>query len=482
MHSLTTLIQSLSGKEKSQFVKFSKQHLNERTPKILLLFCELNKVGKDKKKLDNVYKSFSPTICSKLYNQILKCHSLHMRKNSYVLVSNLITESHFLMDRGLFKQALKRLGKAKKIAENNHQHFQFLEISLLRRSILRRFKTKQLETELLGEYLQSKKRIDWIKEHFSLLEIYEKLFIKAQEHGFKKHSTDSDEIIIELPENIESFEGKNIFYSINILERKAASDILGTVENYHSLIQNFELHPSLMSDYFSRYIRICKNYFNACIHLGQYEKAERFIVELKEKKPSSPRDIAQLKLIVIRAEILLNLYTERYYIITQKADGIKATIRKYKNYIPSSIMMEVYNNVGAAFYYTGSFEKAIEWVNLAIQQMEIPHQIEKNNSKETATFSLIMIWSFRILILFEMKNFSVAKNLSTRLLLRIKEKGFEKTPINEILLTIRRIIQNPESKEKEMEQLAQKLKFVNGFEEFKHWLNVKPDTDSIAAE
>ena len=118
MDSLLNLIRSLSAKEKSQYVKYARQHLNGKDSNKVALFQlisqELRGQIKDYKK--QAAKQFPastlPSLKTQLYNQILESLTHGSVKTVRGELSQMIDEIQTLMDRGLLKQGLARIEKA----------------------------------------------------------------------------------------------------------------------------------------------------------------------------------------------------------------------------------------------------------------------------------------------------------------------------------------------------------------------------------
>ena len=140
MDSLLNLIRSLSPKEKSQYVKYARQHLGAKDSKKVELFQlisqELRGQIKDyRKQAAALFPTSSlPSLKTQLYNHILDSLTRNSIRTVRSELSQMIDEIQLLTERGLLRQAMTRIEKAKKIANENQLHFQFLEISLLQRN------------------------------------------------------------------------------------------------------------------------------------------------------------------------------------------------------------------------------------------------------------------------------------------------------------------------------------------------------------
>ncbi len=133
MDNLLNLVRSLTAKEKSQFTKHARQHLTEKDPKKMLLFRLVNQQlrGEIKDYQKQAAKQFQesslPSLKNQLYNELLESLAQGSVNTARSELSRLIDETEILLERGLLKQALTRIEKAKKLATNHHLHFQFLE-------------------------------------------------------------------------------------------------------------------------------------------------------------------------------------------------------------------------------------------------------------------------------------------------------------------------------------------------------------------
>lgn len=133
---LYQLIKSLTGSEKRYFKIFSKRHVIGEKNNYTLLF-ELIEASKEYNE-ETIKATLKGKINTQnfaveknyLYNLVIKSlNSFHRENGSDFGIRNLLLSAEIMINKSLFKQSLKILKKAKKIAEKHQKHYFLLEIN-----------------------------------------------------------------------------------------------------------------------------------------------------------------------------------------------------------------------------------------------------------------------------------------------------------------------------------------------------------------
>jgi len=132
-HQLFTLIKSLTKAEKRHFSIYTKRNSVDKEMKFLALFQELegqNEYDENKllKKLPQINKSQLSNLKAHLYDQILVSLRLLNRKDDDIKIHEIIDFSKVLYKKGLYRQSLDQLTKAKEKAQKLEREIVLLEI------------------------------------------------------------------------------------------------------------------------------------------------------------------------------------------------------------------------------------------------------------------------------------------------------------------------------------------------------------------
>ena len=477
MDQLLNLIRSLSSKEKSQFVKYARQHLGKREAQKVTLF---NLVAKQirgqlkdyqKQALKTIRASTLPSLKTRLYNQVLASLTTNSVRSYRREVSQMIDEIQILIDRGLLRQALSRIEKVKALADRNHLHFQYLEVSLLYRSIIRQYKTRDVENLLTKEQSACEKRIEWIAEEFGLLKTYEPYFLKQRVGQLPAGSFSDLDITGENPPEIESFEGKLYSHLLMQMKYNFEKKYADALQESKKLLELFEQNPSMKTEKLPRYLRAVTNYLNACFRIGNYEEAKTKIEEVKKFRPTSFYAEAQKESILLSQEVILYFQQKQFQHIANMAPRAHAVFRKYQTFISFERTLGIYYNMGVSFFLLGRLNEALDWLNSCLNEKDFSEMNEKATGK---TFGILVQGSamvFRIIVFYEKGNTRLARNLLPTAFYYFEQRGLTRSVLFQILNTLNSILKNKTEEKDQLILLRELLADHPQYEEYSLWVN-----------
>lgn len=475
MDSLLNLVQSLSAKEKSQYVKYARQHLNGKDSKKVELFQlisrELRGQLKDyhKQAAARFSASSLPSLKTQLYNQILESLTHNSVKTVRGELSQMIDEIQTLIDRGLLKQALARIDKAKKVADQNQLHFQFLEISLLQRRIIRQYKTRDIAELLRAEQEACAGRIQLIAEEFELLSSYESYFAKRRTGRlpvgrFAMPAATQRDI-----QDIHSFEGKAYFYLLEQLGHNAQKDYQSAFQASKKLLEHFEQNQTILVENLPRYLGALINYLNACIRTGHLETARQKIAEAKRIRPKNFYAEAQKQSTIAGQEIILFFHLKEYGQIMLMEPKLKKILDKYGVFIPFERSLAMAYNMAISFFLKNKPDRALEWLHTCLAVKDNTELKEKVTGKEVGVYTQASALVFRIIVFYEMGQLKMANHFTGPAAYFLENRGMKDSILWKILLGIKLIINNRHDKLAAFQSLQEMVDGKPQYEEYALW-------------
>ena len=475
MDSLLNLIRSLSPKEKSQYVKYARQHLGAKDSKKVELFQlisqELRGQIKDyRKQAAALFPTSSlPSLKTQLYNHILDSLTRNSIRTVRSELSQMIDEIQLLTERCLLRQAMTRIEKAKKIANENQLHFQFLEISLLQRRIIRQYKTKDVVELLLKEQSDCSDRIALIAEEFDLFNSYESYFSKRRLGRLPSGPIDMPETTQRDVGQIRSFEGKAYFYLLEQLGSNAKKDYPKAFEASKKLIEHFEKDPTILVENLPRYLGTLINYINASIRIGNYDAARQKLEAVKKIKPKNFYAEAQKQSTIMGQEIILYFHLKEYGKIILMEPGVKRMLDKYGVFIPFERSLEIAYNLAISFFLKGKLSGSLDWLNTCLEARDNSELKEKVTGKAVGVYVQASAMVFRIIVFYELGNLKLANHFINPANYFLENRGMKDSVLWKILVALRSLISNRKDKLEELHVLLPALKANAQYEEYALW-------------
>ncbi len=250
-YQLFNLIKRLSKAEKRHFKLYVNRHSNEKEPLIVKLFDVFDKQKVlDEEKIVKSFPKLKPNTLSNqrahLYEQLLSSLRLLHNDDPSIRIKELISFADVLHNKGLYKQSLLQLSKAKQMAIRNQMDILRLEIVELEKKIETRYVTgstpnraEELTTESQSLRKQFYSSGSWSDLALSLYDYFLKFgHVRNQEQleeitdFFKKNA----------PQKTDADDADHIYYYQSYVW-------------YYHIIQNFPLcykYSKLWCDLFSK--------------------------------------------------------------------------------------------------------------------------------------------------------------------------------------------------------------------------------------
>lgn len=472
---LHELIQSLEPAEKRHFKIFAKRHVLNGENQYLRLFDILESSPDYKeemvKKQLGVTKFAENLASSKnyLYNLILRSlRNYHAGSSTKISLQELRLDIYTLVEKGLLKQALKLIKKAKKLAAQHQYDIDQLEIVLLERKLIRRYTSNKTEILLQERQQESFECIRRVEKQFAMLDLYEMVFLKY------RNQNKNQDLLTEVVNKAEqlatqsggylSFEASNYYHLLNYHYFYISRDYEKANFHLHALIDLLECHPFLIEEDQERYLNHLNNYLNTCLPLNRLEEFPRVLKKMR----SLPTKSFKLKALIFNngyyLEMIYHLTRQEYQAVIQMVPKIKEGLKTYAVNITKSRKLTFSYNISIAYFLEKDYANALEWVNLILNE---PKQEERQDIQSLARI-------LRLVIHFELGSFDVLDSLiisANRYLLKN-----DKRDSAEFLITkhLKEIIYAHKSQQKSLfAQLLAELDGMKGLEEINIWLQSK---------
>ncbi len=384
---LIQLIKSLTRAEKRHFRLFVGRN-QEASNDILFLqlfdFLDKYKEYDEEmilKKLPAIKKSQLSNLKAHLYKQLLI--SLRLLNKNHVediLIREMIDHAKVLYDKGLYRQSLDMLDKAKARALKGKYQAMALEIIDFEKHIESQYITRSIEgraEELAEETLAISTTLSQTNRFSNLaLQLYG-LYLKVgyarneKDHFYIKEFFQSNLPKIEFSQL--DFFGKIYFCQAHIWYYHMIQDFRMNYRYAQKWVELFNEEPELKALNLPLYIKGLHNLLSVLFNLWYYEKFEETLSELKkiptEYNISENRNIEGLYYLflynhTIKKHFMEGTFSEGIKIIPHLAEIIDRDEYNWDNHR----IMLFYYRIACLYFGSGDNSNAIEFLNLIINQ------------------------------------------------------------------------------------------------------------------
>ncbi len=404
---LFVLIKSLTKSEKRQFKLYVGRMDSNEDSKFLKLFNLLDKMefyNEDlilKNKI--VSKLQLSNLKAHLYKQILISLRLNpQHKNVKLHIRGQIDFATILYQKGLYKQSLKILDKAKSFAlkyDENASAYEIVEFEKLIESLYVTRSLSNRTNELVSQtnHLREQNEVYSNLSNISL-QLYEKL-IKA---GYAKSDVESKEIKKFFKQKIKSFRLGElgfretlIYYQIWVWYSLLIQDFLSSYKYASKWINTFNKSPEMIAIHPVFYLK-GYNFLLEALALIKYPSKFKNrlndLINVVEDK-SFPRNQNLNALIFIykynnifNLHVLEGDFKESIKIIPRVLEGIEEN----KNFIDHHHIMLLYFKIACMYFTVNDYDNCIKYVNMIMKNKNI--KMREDLQCFTRVLNLIAHW------------------------------------------------------------------------------------------
>lgn len=414
---LFELIRSMSKAEKVYFKRYTSMHVKGDENNYIRLFNAFALYDElDEKKIKKALKN-SPALKyfsssqAYLYKLLLKClRAYHSDESPDTKTMELVLDSVFLKDRGLFEQSNNAIENARVLALENEDLVYLLKAyDTQQENAFRSPDIKALEMVQKETIPNALQLLDKIKEKIEINFLVSKAYQLYLKHGEntkdKTAITEASEILKDplLKDNLKYLTRANLYRSFSI--KSFINYVLGDypalkkVNDAH--IYAVEQDPLFNSEAVScNYAILLCNKMIICYQFGKVEELETAF----HKALSIKFESEFYKTLIFGGAYtnILNAYI-RLGLVNKGLALVPETLRKLKKYegkLPADIPLVLESYLATLYFMTGNYPDALKWANKVLNS--------DNNIREDIHIEVRIL---SILIHYELKNFQLIDSL-----------------------------------------------------------------------
>ena len=385
---LFVLVKSLTKSEKRQFRLYVGRMGSNNDSKFLNLFQQLDRMNRYDEKVilskGIVTKQQLSNLKAHLYKQILISLRMNpVHKNIRILIREQLDFATILYQKGLYKQSLKVLEKAKLIALKNEEKYSAYDIVELEKVIESQYITRSLSNRTEALILESnllRTQNDLATKLSNLsLQLYERL-IKA---GYAKSDEEFREItqffyekLPKLDYDTLGFREKLWYFKAHVWYSFLIQDFLSTYRYAAKWIEMFEEKPSMIAIHPVFYLK-GNNYLMESLTLIKYpskfkDTLKQMIVRTTHEDFPVNDNLKALNFLFyysnkLNLHFLEGCFDEAVTVIPEILKGIK----DYSNQIDAHHIMMFYYKIACVYFGAADYENCIVFLDKIISNKRL---------------------------------------------------------------------------------------------------------------
>ncbi len=380
---LYQLIKSLTKAEKRAFKIYATRN-SSPDAKFIKLFDAVDKVGNyDEdaiiKNLKNVKKRQFSNLKAHLYKQLLTSLRLtNVNHNVDIMLREQIDYARILYNKGLYKQSLRLLGKAKIQAHQHHRHPLEYEIITFERIIETQYITRSLKNRADELIEQANGKLTTLSNYNRLANLSLRLYGIYIKAGHVRDKTDYENIDRYFKKELEDIQQVDLgFFERLYLNVSYAwysllvQDFLLQYRYSQKWVNLFNDNPDMLELEPIWYLKGQHVLLEALFVLGHYKKHEEVKAQLEaflEHPPTRSNEN-------FNTLGFMYLYTAKingHFIAGTFSDGVKLVpelnkkLDKYSQQVDPHHVLIFYYKIACLYFGAGDNQKAIEYLNKII--------------------------------------------------------------------------------------------------------------------
>ncbi len=386
--SLFLLIKSLSKSEKRQFKLYAGRLGGNAQANFMALFTVLDKMDAYDEQLilkkTNIKKQQLSNSKAHLYKQILVSLRLSpIHQNSRTQIREQLDFATILYNKGLYKQSLKVLEKAKNIALNKEENTLAYELIELEKVIESQYITRSMSDRADTLAVEAKnislKNVVVSKLSNLSLQLYS-WFLK---YGYVRNDTDfktvHDYYAGRLPKyefSTLGFTGKMFLYQSKLWYGFITQDFLSCYRYSQKLVALFDEYADMKQLHPVFYLKAVNYSLESLFYLQQTYKFNETLIALEDSIEYQRFFMNE------NTQVLSNLYLCQHKINLYYLEGefVKGTvfipevleqIKKFGKKIDEHHVMLFYYKIGCMYFGAGDYDNCILYLNKIIQNKDL---------------------------------------------------------------------------------------------------------------
>ena len=385
---LFLLIKSLSKSEKRQFKLFVGRVKSNKDSKFIKLFNLLDKSTTYNEieifKKNFVTKQQLSNLKAHLYNQILQSLRMNpMLQDNRMLIREQIDYATVLYQKGLYKQSLKILEKAKNMSIDLDEKYSAFEIVEIEKLIESQYITRSMSNradELIkhSKFLSAQNKLCSSLSNLSL-QLYEKL-IKA---GYAKSDEEFREITKFFFERMPKvsysklgFREKLWYCKVNVWYSLLIQDFLSSYKFSRRWVDLFDSKINMISSHPVFYLKANNFLMEALVLIKYPKKFKEVLLKFEDVVNSDlfPKNdnISTLTFLYLTNNRLNLLFMEgKFQNGLKMVPKILSKINDLKSHIDPHHIMLVYYKIACLYFGCDRYADSIKYLNLIVKNREL---------------------------------------------------------------------------------------------------------------
>jgi len=378
---LFELIQTLSIAEKRYFKVFSSSSKSTDIKYVILFdaLCDLGYydeqllVGKLKRKFKNTPGKDPGAQLNQDMQYLYKVLLQAMRQYNHqtllhIQIQDMTFEAIFLRDRGLYRQADKRISKAKEFAQKNHNYIARMELNRLERTLIWSLNEANEEEKTARLIAEKNHILEVLNEEMAYDDLYaivsnainrQNLFIANDERAALLVSKIAALFSQKEPDELSSF-ARLRRYQIGAQHTMAENRLKDSRDHIDKLLNWWETHDSLKEEEFFRYQISLSNLLAFFFNSGEFEEMMQLIRKIRESNSKTPYGNTLMFRFTVMYELLYYMNMGKLDEAVKMLPDIKEGVNKYP--LSPKRKITIYYNAALVCFFDDNYKHCDEWL------------------------------------------------------------------------------------------------------------------------
>jgi len=387
--SLFNLIKTLSKAEKRFFKLYASRLNDSENKKFIRLFDAIDKQKVyNEEKILLSEKSIHPkqfsNLKAHLFYQLLKTLKLSNSNNlEDINIVELLDYSRILYNKCLYKECVKMIDKAKKLATENDRSVLLLEILELEKLVIP--KTVDVGNEHRVSYIvkETERTTDSIKNINTFSNLSLKLNSFYTQTGFSKTKNDLERVTRFFNSSLPKYNEKTLSFQEKIYLYNSFVGYYFYIQDFkkgdlyaNKLVALFEKQPEMIKHKLEMYIKALNNLLAVQNKLYKYKE----FAQTQKKLIAIKRD----KSLILTENINLNLFKaiyvheiNRHFMLgefksgTRIVAGLENELNKFIPKLDKHSVLILYYKIGCLYFGSSNYKTSLKWFHKITNEKEI---------------------------------------------------------------------------------------------------------------
>lgn len=371
------LIQSLTSAEKRYFKVFSSMHVIGEQNNYVRLFDAMNQMQEyDEEHLKEVFREekFIEHLSSeKVHLNRLILRSLRAFRDGKTIgrqLTTMIEEAEILTEKRLYRQAMKILRKAERIARQYEDFSMLIKILNVYRTHTHDMQSRNVEAQIGDIVADTNDILHKLTNQMRYQNLYDTVFARARMNltgGVEQDAEDTTtQHLLASEDAALSFEAKLRYNTIHAINQQMKGDFEGSFAYRKRILELWREQPHRVKEEPQRFIRASSNFINSCLHLKRYDEFPGIVENLRSLKNTPPHVETEVEQNIFYIELLYSLNTgdiERGLALTPE---VSAWIEEHADKINKARLLALYYNLAVIHFVAEKYADALIWLNAIV--------------------------------------------------------------------------------------------------------------------